>query len=163
MKRFFDAVDRLMLVVLNSGLILLVFLTFLQVVLRYFFNSPLTWVEEFLGIIMAFLVLFGAAWGVRNSIHISMEIFANKLFAGNLFIPTVLEFLLYALSGGLLIRYGWELSRMCQYQILPATGLRVCHVYLSIPISGAIMLIFALERLIELFAEHRAPEGGNLR
>lgn len=142
------------------AIVLLVVLTFSQVILRYFFDSPLTWVEELLGVIMTFFILIGAAWGVRHSIHISLELFVRKLFRENMFIPTLIELVLFAFTGILLIIYGKQLANLTRCQVLPATSMPVCYVYMAIPISGAAMFCFSLERIGLLLTGRDIEDNG---
>jgi len=160
-ERIFRKLDRLIVGVLDVAIVLLVVLTFGQVILRYFFDSPLTWVEEFLGVIMTFFILIGAAWGVRHSIHISLELFVQKLFRGNMFVPTLIELVLFAFSGILLIIYGKELADLTRSQVLPATSIPVCYVYMAIPISGVAMFCFSLERIGLLLTGRDTEDDGD--
>ena len=63
--------------ILNLGV--MTFLTILQVVLRYVFTSPLTWVEEFTRYQMVWLALVGAAIVTRKGAHLKIVYFLDKL------------------------------------------------------------------------------------
>ena len=54
-------------------------LTFLQVVLRYVFNSGLVWALEATVYLFGWLVLIGMSHGVRTGTHIAVDVLAKHL------------------------------------------------------------------------------------
>lgn len=48
-------------------------LTFLQVVLRYVFNTGLTWALEMTGLMFAMMIFVGVSYGVRVGAHIGVD------------------------------------------------------------------------------------------
>ena len=73
--RFLDKFEEIVLMV---GLILMGLAVALQIFMRYLFNMPLVWSEEFARYIFVWISFIGAGYGVRQGIHISMEYFFNK-------------------------------------------------------------------------------------
>lgn len=70
--------DKLEEVLLMVGLSLMGLSVALQIFMRYLFNMPLVWSEEFARYIFVWITFIGAGYGVRHGIHISMEYFYNK-------------------------------------------------------------------------------------
>lgn len=64
---------------------------FLQVILRYGFNTALTWTEELSGIAMVWAVYMGAALAVRERFHI-------RIMAGVVALPRTLALALVVLA-----------------------------------------------------------------
>ena len=60
-------------------LALMTLLTFVQVVLRYVFNTGLVWSVEATTYSFAALVLIGMSYGVRTQTHIAVDLLTNKL------------------------------------------------------------------------------------
>ena len=54
-------------------------LSFVQVVLRYFFNSGFTWVPEIVVFSFISMTLFGASTGIRNGVHIGVDVIVKLL------------------------------------------------------------------------------------
>ena len=73
---FLGRVEELFLMTCFSiiGLVL-----FIQVILRYFFNFPLTWSEELARYLLVWITFFGINYGIRKKKHIEMEYFFNKM------------------------------------------------------------------------------------
>jgi C4-dicarboxylate transporter DctQ subunit len=76
---FKGAVNRLEEGILAVLLALMTLLTFIQVVLRYVFNSGIVWSLEATTYSFAALVLFGMSYGVRTKTHIAVDLFTRKL------------------------------------------------------------------------------------
>jgi len=72
-------VNRLEEGVLATLLALMTVLTFVQVVLRYVFNSGIVWSLEATTYSFAALVLVGMSYGVRTHTHIAVDLFTRKL------------------------------------------------------------------------------------
>ena len=75
---------RLLLNRLEEGLMatllaLMTLLTFVQVVLRYAFNSGLVWSVEATTYSFAALVLIGMSYGVRTQTHIAVDLLTSRL------------------------------------------------------------------------------------
>ena len=72
-------IDHLEEGILATLLAFMTILTFLQVVLRYVFNSGIVWSLEATTYSFAALVLFGMSYGVRTRTHIAVDLFTGKL------------------------------------------------------------------------------------
>ncbi len=73
--RFLDKLEE---VLLMAGLSLMGLAVALQIAMRYVFNMPLIWSEEFARYIFVWITFIGAGYGARKGSHISMEYFYNK-------------------------------------------------------------------------------------
>ena len=72
-------INRLEEGLLALFLAIMTFLTALQVLLRYVFNSGLIWSLEATTYSFAWLVLLGMAYGVRTRSHIAVELITGRL------------------------------------------------------------------------------------
>lgn len=80
-------------------------LTFVQVVMRYVFNSGWVWSLEATTYAFAWLVLLGMAYGVRTRSHIAVDLVAGRLRGKAHRVVTYLT-LLVCLAYALLMLYG---------------------------------------------------------
>lgn len=74
-----ESINRLEEGVLATLLALMTILTFVQVVLRYAFNSGLVWSLEATTYLFAALILFGMSYGVRTHTHIAVDLVIRRL------------------------------------------------------------------------------------
>lgn len=71
-----EVIEEAIIAVLFAVMVLV---TFSQVVARYVFNSGAIWAVELTTYCFAWLVLYGASWGVKRSAHLGVDAFV-KLF-----------------------------------------------------------------------------------
>ncbi|MDR2080421.1 MAG: TRAP transporter small permease [Campylobacteraceae bacterium] len=75
-KKAFDFVDTIVVTMNKTiavgGMILAILLTFVNVILRYTFNDGLSWSYEMTNCLFIWSALFGAAYGFKKGIHISV-------------------------------------------------------------------------------------------
>ena len=97
----------------EEGIIALLFaamtlVTFVQVVLRYVFNSGFVWALELTVYLFAWLVLFGMSYGVKVHAHLGVDAFV-KLFPGT--VQRVFGLIVVAaglIYGGILLLGSWD-------------------------------------------------------
>ena len=82
MKALRTFVNRLEEGLLAFLLALMTLLTFVQVALRYVFNTGLVWSLEATTYAFAALVLIGMSYGVRTKTHIAVDLFTRKMPEG---------------------------------------------------------------------------------
>ena len=73
MKKFLKWAERLEEWVLAYTLLMIVLMSFVQVVMRYGFHYNFTWFEEFGRYICIFLTFLGASIAVKTGAHFSMD------------------------------------------------------------------------------------------
>ncbi len=76
MRKVIDRLEEWIMAVLLAFMTLL---TFVQVVMRYVFNSGWVWSLEATTYSFAALVLIGMSYGVRTGSHIATDLFTRKL------------------------------------------------------------------------------------
>ena len=94
-----------------SGLILLfvTFSIFIDVILRYFFNRPSTWVTEVSTYLLLYIIFLGAAYTLQQGQHISVTFLQSFFKAGALKVIDLITSLL-ALAFSLVLL--WQTSIM---------------------------------------------------
>ena len=122
---------------------------FLQVVLRYVFQSPFSWAEELARYLLIWITCLGSAYAIRDGMHISIGYLRSKLKDSAKTVVTVvvyvmtLGFFIYCIKEGMLFSFAQWTQRSTAMQI-PMT-----IPYSAIPLGFAIMFLVALECLID--------------
>jgi len=120
-------------------------IVFFQVILRYVFLSPLSWIEELARYLLVWISCFGAAYGVRKGEHIAV-MFLNNMFKGYMksaltiliHILVIILFMVCFMKGiGLSIRQ-WNV-------VTPALQIPRTLPYIGVPLGFAIMILFSFE------------------
>jgi len=69
-----ELVEQLVLTILFAAMVLV---TFVQVVLRYVFNSGFLWAVQFTSVCFAWLILLGISYGIRHRAHLGVDAFVR--------------------------------------------------------------------------------------
>ncbi|TRD23517.1 TRAP transporter small permease [Palleronia caenipelagi] len=103
-----EAVDSLEKTAIALLLGLMTLVTFVNVVLRYLFNSSLIWGLEVTLILFAWLVLFGISYCVKVTAHLGVDALLNVLPNKPRFILTVIAGLCCLVYAFLLMKGAWD-------------------------------------------------------
>jgi TRAP-type C4-dicarboxylate transport system permease small subunit len=77
-KKYLDNVFNLALVLAMVLLVAMVIIVFMNVVLRYGFNSGIRWSEEVSLVIVIWFTFIAMALGVKENLHISITVLPKK-------------------------------------------------------------------------------------
>ncbi|MBL4826852.1 MAG: TRAP transporter small permease [Spongiibacteraceae bacterium] len=100
-----SVVDRLEEGILAALLAFMTCLTFVQVILRYLFNTGLVWSLEATTYSFAWLMLIGISYGVRTQAHIAVDLVSSRLSGKTKFYTELLVVVLCIVYAGLMF-YG---------------------------------------------------------
>lgn len=152
------------LVISGVWLVLLIITTFLGVVMRYFFNNPYVWLEEFQLWCFVWVVFFGAGAAFRSGSHVAIDILVDLMPArmrkvvevsGYLVVMCILFYLM--LHGSTLVNQLARTSRTTNILKIPYP-----IIYSVLPIGCALMMInYTLVTVRALFVKKDdSSEGG---
>ncbi|MEX2126351.1 MAG: TRAP transporter small permease [Woeseia sp.] len=132
----------------SAGLLLMTLIMTWQVFARYVLNDSPSWAEQAALLLMIWYVMFAAAAGVREGFHIRISVFAN-LFSGKT--KKTINIAAQAVVGvfGLAMAvWGTELTLATWTHVIPTLSLPRGVAYIPVPISGVLILGFAIERIV---------------
>jgi TRAP-type C4-dicarboxylate transport system permease small subunit len=155
-KKITDFLDRVFQRLLASLMVLMVVCVTWQVISRYALNSPSSWTEELARFCLIWIGLLGAAYAYHLKMHLGLDLLALKLTAvGAKRLRKILHSLsmLFALVvmvyGGInLVLMTYELQ-----QYSAAMGWPMFAVYLCLPISGVMLVMYAVLDWVSLSAQ----------
>ena len=152
MKIYTEIMNRLyraLLVVSGACIAAMVLIITFQVLSRTLAGRTPRWSEEFtISVLFLYAGFLGAAPAYRDRMHIGITILLMKMGAG-------LRRGVYrgidgtvGLFAGAMVVYGGMLAWRFRGQILPATGISVGLSYLPVSLSGLVLLLFVVEKLM---------------
>lgn len=103
--RFVNSLEETIIAVLLG---LMTLLTFLNVILRYFFNSSLIWGLEVVLVLFSWLVLFGISYGFKVTAHLGVDAVINLFGTGIRRVIGIISALLCLIYGLLLLKGSWD-------------------------------------------------------
>lgn len=146
-----QALDRL--AALLRGVIVALAVTMLvalslQIVMRFFVGQALSWSEELALACFSWSMLLAIALGVRNAIHVRMDLLVDCLPAP---LQRGVDRLVALAVAGLGVFVAWAGVRYVVDSLgttSAAIGYPIAYLYASAPSSGVLIALFALERVI---------------
>ena len=165
MLRFLIRSKRFLVRVLEGCVVLLMGTLVLdvlwQVVSRYVARRPSAWTDELATLLVIWLALLGASAAFGRRAHLGVDFLVRQLTPGQRRITEILVHVVVAFFAvAVLMVGGFHLVRLAWLtgQTSPALGVNMGHVYLALPVSGAFILIFALESLLEVLTLQAGPQ-----
>lgn len=126
-----------------------------QVFSRFILQSPSSYTEELSRYLLIWIGILGAAYAYKTKAHLGLELFVEKLPAqSKIFARLSIEVLVILFAtcvmvygGSCLVALTLELK-----QTSAALGLQIGWVYSVIPLSGALITLYALNNLFSLLS-----------
>lgn len=128
---------------------------FIQIVARNIFSRSFENFEELPRFLLIWVTFLGAAVVFREAGHLGVEFFVNLLPKKIKYYAMILSNIFNTLFILLLVFVGGKIAMLTMVQRSIQMRVPVGLVYMVIPISGVIMLLVLIERLIDLYqAKH---------
>lgn len=131
------------------GLVLMTVIVGWQVFGRYVLNSTPSWSEQAALTLMIWYVALAAAAGVRQGFHIRIVALEEAAPPAVRKWMQVTSNTIVGLCGAAMFIWGGELVLRTWSHVVPSLGIPRGLTYLALPISGALMVLFAFEQVLE--------------
>ena len=142
------------------SLIVMVLVTFMQIVLRWF-NAATVWAEECSRYVMLYQVWVGASYAVHEDAHIRITALIGKLSGGRrrgMDLVVLTLWLLFALwltvEGCVLVGKIAAMGQVSSAMRIPMT-----IPYASVPIGGALMTVRLVQKIVERLRNTQEEEA----
>ncbi|MGL4654192.1 TRAP transporter small permease [Cetobacterium sp.] len=148
MRKILDKILESVAVLLITAMI---FVSSWQVLSRYVFKAPSTFTEEFLRFSLIWLSMLGIAYVFGKKQHISIDFLKKKFSPKERVLLEMIIVIIFTLfSVVIMLVGGWNAVLMSIKQISPALKIPMAYVYLSLPVSGAFILLYSILNISEL-------------
>lgn len=144
--RFNDRVTWLTELGLWAGFLAMIVTVALQVTARNVLGLPFIWTLDLAQLLFSWLVFIGAAVAFRRGAHYSVDIWPE----GSLRLDLVLRVIGYVAAAiviYVMVRYGWNLTAIRWSGSVQSLGISRGWMFLPIPLSGVLMLLFLIEAI----------------
>lgn len=152
-RRLSKAAARLLIGLAATGLVIMTAIIGWQVIGRYILSSSPSWTEQAAQVLMIWFAFLAAAAGVREGFHIRIVAMEEAVSPRVRRALQLVGALVVAGCGLAMLVLGGELVLRTWTHTVPSLGISRGFAYLGLPISGALILVFALEKGL-------APERG---
>lgn len=158
MDMLFTGLRRTLYGISVAAMSLMLLLIFSQVIFRYCFGHTFEWSEELARFLFVWVVFLGSALIMGESGHLAVKLLPNK-FKGTFF-GLILETITNICSHTfilILIIQGSKMTRVMTFQEAPGLGISMSWVYMILPISGVLMMLYLIKdsiRLVRKFSSY---------
>jgi len=159
LSQFTQVMADLLVKAAALGLVLMTAIVGWQVFGRYVLHSTPSWSEEAALTLMIWFVALAAAAGVRQGFHIRIVALEDAVAPGMRKLMQLASNTVVGGCGIAMLIWGGELVMLTWSHVIPSLGISRGLAYLGLPISGALMALFALERVLEILAPQPNKEG----
>lgn len=157
MNKFRNILNKVIEVICTTLLAFMVVLGTWQIITRYILNNPSTVSEDLLIYSFVWMSLLGSAYVFGKKDHMTMVFFRQKLESKSpkvkIILNVITELLVMIFSAFVLVLGGFQISMLAMGQISPALGISMGYIYLSLPLSGVITIIYNILNLMDLKQE----------
>lgn len=130
-----------------------------QIVTRYFFNSPSTVSEELLTYSFTWMSLLASAYVFGKRDHMRMGFVADKLTGTpKKVLDIVIECLNMLLAASIMVYGGYTIMNLSMTQITASLGIPMGVVYIVVPLSGILIVLYSILNIIDLAAGYEREQ-----
>jgi TRAP-type C4-dicarboxylate transport system permease small subunit len=149
LRRLMDMLYAACVAIAGTALVLISAIIPWAVYTRYVLNRAASWPEPTAVLLMIVLTFFGAAACYRAGLHMRMSFFVSLLPPRLQRVTALFVELLMALIALFMVDWGAKLvAATWQNSIADFPSLSVGVTYLPIPLGGAILFLFVIERVL---------------
>lgn len=152
LKGLNDRVDRVLTVVCAVLLTVMVATIFVQVLARYVFLASTPWSEEIAVYCFIWVVFLGTSLGVRDHAHLVADLLPDTM--GPFWDKALVAFNdgMVTIAALIFLGYGLDYAILGLTRLSFSMGFPMFYIYVSLPITGAVMLLFLIERAHALWS-----------
>lgn len=151
MNKISRSLENTLNIMMALALAVMVVLVFGNVVLRYLFNSGITWSEEMSRYLFIWLTFLGAIGAFKNKEHLGVDMLIKRLPNKMKRVVIVVSDLLILFVLYLVLDGSWKMTLINIDSKAPATGMPLAFVYgtgILVSVSMGIMTIYNLYQVI---------------
>lgn len=149
MKTLNRIVDTLLHTVMAVSSLILFVVAFMQVIFRFILKSPLAWSQDVIRLCFAYLIFFGAAYCVREKMHLNIDVILTSLKPkAKLSLEIIINLIMLAFFAFLLV-YGIRFTQSGASQLASYLPIKMSIYYTSVPISAFLMFYYLAQQVVE--------------
>lgn len=151
MKDVMNVIEKWLAAICAALMALMVVDVTWQVVSRFVLSNPSSFSEELARFLLIWIGFLGAAYAYRRHAHLGLDILTSQLQgAKNVLAEKFADLVSFLFAAVIMVYAGTKIMALTieLNQVSAALQIKIGYVYSVIPLSGLLICLFALERLI---------------
>ncbi len=154
MKRLTALLDKILEVILSIMVILMVFGCVYQIFTRFVLQNPSDWTEEFVKYVLIWTTMLGVPYAYGRDKHISIGFVTGTFTPKGLAMDKIFnDILILLISVVIMIAGGIMVTSNAAGQVSAALQIPMQVYYSGVPVSGVLMVLYSIPRLMDHAAE----------
>ena len=152
MEKIRKYIDKFLALILIITMTVLVLDVVWQVLARYVVKSPSSFTDELARFLLIWVGLLGSAYALGKKKHLAIDLLPSKLTGKpKKILQVFISVLIIAFAALVLVVGGIRLVYITftLNQISPALGIPIAYVYLVLPLSGLLMIVYGILEIFE--------------
>lgn len=148
-----DKLEETFLIITIAASVLIIFA---QVIMRYVFSNSLSWSEELARYLFLYQIWIGAAYAVKRTAHLRIEIIPSKLTGRPAILFDSLALIVWLGFSIFLASKSITLTNFIfnRGQLSPAMRVPMGYAYLSVPVGVSLMCLRLVQQLYLNFKKY---------
>lgn len=155
MNRLVKILEQCVYVAAAILITLLLSAVLVQIVCRNLFNFSFVQLEELCILMLSWLAFLAATYAMRHCAHVAVDFFYNKMPKPVRYILNIITLAALILLMMFLAYHGYGLAMRQMRTPLPVTHIPRGFIYMSVPVSSAVMVIFLISALLECIRDKK--------
>ena len=159
-ERLVRALSRIGIAIAALSLLASLALIAWSVVMRYFLNHPIAWIDELVGYLLVVSVMLAAADALREGEHIAVDIATERLSRRGRRVVLLFGLAAVAASGALLVYEGVDMVSFSRQVNLLSNGYLAMPMWipqLAVPIGAALLIAAAVAGFAAAWRDDAGP------
>lgn len=151
MKFFINYLEKIITFLASASILGIVVIVFLNVVMRYIFNTGLTWSDEVSVNLFVWFIFLGGILAAIEKMHLKVDIFTNLFNQKNQKIFTIVANIFVLLEMGILLVGGIAQVEVSNNNISSATGIPFSWITVSMVVFASGVILLTVHEIIKIF------------
>jgi len=163
MEKITRWITRFLSVFLTILMVVIVLDVTWQVITRFVLKNPSSYTEELAGFLLIWIGILGASYALHTKSHLGIDVLTERLqHRWRPITEIIVHGIVFFFALFVLVVGGVRLVRLTLTldQVAPALGIRIGYVYLVLPISGVLMMVYSLDFILLVL---RPTKGEDIR
>jgi TRAP-type C4-dicarboxylate transport system permease small subunit len=161
-ERLVRALSRLGIALAAAALLVSLVLIAWSVVMRYFFNHPIAWVDELVGYLLVASIMLAGADALQEGEHIAVDIVTERLTRRGRRVVLLIGFVSVAISALLLVVEGYDMVAFSRMVNLLSNGYLAVPMWIpqmSVPIGALLLLAASVAGFAAAWRDKEGPRA----
>jgi TRAP-type transport system small permease protein len=151
LNRLLNSFSKGINIAMAAALAIMAILVFGNVLLRYIFNTGITWSEEVSRYLFVWLTFIGAIGALKDNQHLGVDMLVKKLSPGARKIAFLISNVIVLYVLWLALEGSWKITLLNTKALSPALGIPMSYVYASGIVMAIGMAIIILHKMYQAF------------